>query len=219
VRTYGQYCSLARALDLVGDRWTLLIIRELAIRPCRYRDLRDGLPGMATNLLADRLRDLVNEGLVAKVEAPPPVGSTVYELTEFGRGLEPIMQGLARWATPLMFEPPSPEDAFRSRWLVQAVPSVLGTTTDPELALRVRFLVGDDEPADVVAREGNVTVELNAIDQPDLTIEADGYTTMGLLVGALGLEAATAVTGTAAARRRFAKLQAAAPVHSGHAQL
>ena len=76
MRSYGQYCSIAKALDVVGDRWTLLIVRELLIRgACRYTDLKDGLPGIATNLLADRLRELESAGLIRREEAPPPVAT------------------------------------------------------------------------------------------------------------------------------------------------
>ena len=85
MRSYGQYCSIAKALDVVGDRWTLLIIRELLIRgACRYTDLKDGLPGIATNLLADRIRELESAGLIRREEAPPPVATTLFHLTDTG---------------------------------------------------------------------------------------------------------------------------------------
>jgi DNA-binding HxlR family transcriptional regulator len=209
MRSYGQYCSLARGLDLIGDRWTLLIVRELAIRPCRYSDLRDGLPGVATNLLADRLREMIDAGLATKVDAPPPVGTAVYELTEFGRGLVPIMLQLTDWATPLMYQGPAENDAFRTRWLVLAVPSILGAEVGEGLEQRVRFVVGDDEPADLVVADGHPTVELNSTTAADLVINADAHITMGLLAGAVSLaEAANAgeVRGTQRAKRQFAKL-------------
>src|SRR2546425_7044906 len=82
MRSYGQYCSLAKALDVIGDRWTLLIVRELLLRgACRYTDLRDGLPGIATNLLADRMRDLEEKGIVRRQAAPPPIATTLFQLT------------------------------------------------------------------------------------------------------------------------------------------
>ena len=98
MRTYRQYCSIAKALDVVGDRWTLLIIRELLVRgPARYTDIREGVPGIATNLLADRLRELIREGLVSRRDAPQPVAATVFELTERRRELEPVLLALGRW--------------------------------------------------------------------------------------------------------------------------
>src|SRR6185295_293446 len=85
MRSYKQYCALAKALDVVGDRWTLLIVRELLIRGrCRYTDLRNGLPGIATNLLADRLREMEQSGLVSREEAPPPIATTLFQLTPRG---------------------------------------------------------------------------------------------------------------------------------------
>src|SRR2546423_10330659 len=88
MRSYSQYCSLAKALDIVGERWTLLIVRELLLRgPSRYTDIRDGLPGIATNLLAERLRDLEKAGLLSREDAPPPVATTLFRLTPRGEQL------------------------------------------------------------------------------------------------------------------------------------
>lgn len=205
MRSYGQYCSLARALDLVGDRWTLLIVRELAVRPCRYTDLRDGLPGLATNLLSDRLRYLVDAGVVRKFAAPPPLGTVVYELTTWGEGLVAIATDLARWGDRLMYEPPREGEIFRGRWLVLAVPSLLGDTVDDEsVSVRVRFEL--DEPVDVVIDGGLVHVELHAAAVPDVVVRADAYTSMGLIAGAVGLDdppLAGVVEGSAAARKAF----------------
>ena len=91
MRSYGQYCAMAKALDLVGDRWTLLIVRELLLRgQCRYTDLRQGLPGIATNLLAERLRELEQAGVIRREAAPPPVATTVFRLTRRGEELAPV---------------------------------------------------------------------------------------------------------------------------------
>jgi DNA-binding HxlR family transcriptional regulator len=101
MRTYGQYCSLAKALDLLGDRWTLLIVRELLLRgPCRYTDLRDGLPGIATNLLADRLRELQEAGVLAREEAPPPIATTLFSLTPRGEQLKDTLTSSGAGACP-----------------------------------------------------------------------------------------------------------------------
>src|ERR1700719_1261076 len=105
MRSYAEYCSVAKSLDVVGDRWTLLIVRELAFRgACRYTDLRNGLPGIATNLLAERLRELERAGGVAREEAPPPVATTLFRLTPRGEQLRPVLDDLVRWGIPLMAE-------------------------------------------------------------------------------------------------------------------
>src|SRR3984957_17610884 len=106
MRSYGQYCSVAKALDVIGDRWTLLIVRELLVgAPCRYTDLKNGLPGIATNLLADRIRELEAAGLVRREEAPPPVATTLVHLTETGAALEPVLKALGSWGMRFMAYP------------------------------------------------------------------------------------------------------------------
>lgn len=104
-RCYNQYCSLAYALDRIGERWTLLLIRQLMSGPKRFKDLLAGLPGMGTNLLAARLKQLESDGLIVKQTLPPPAGSSVYELTAAGRGLSPALVGLARWGWQFMQKP------------------------------------------------------------------------------------------------------------------
>src|SRR5437763_14966524 len=117
MRSYGQYCGLAKALDVVGDRWSLLIVRELLLRDaCRYTDLRNGLPGIATNLLATRLRELEQAGVVEREEAPPPVATTLFRLTERGRALRPALLALGLWGGPLLAEGQH-GDEFRSYWI------------------------------------------------------------------------------------------------------
>ena len=108
-RSYNQYCGLAYALDRVGERWTLLIVRELVAGPRRFTDLIDGLPGISTNLLTTRLKDLEQWGLVKRRVLLPPAGSTVYELTPLGRGLESALLELGRWGS--QFVPPTWEGA------------------------------------------------------------------------------------------------------------
>src|SRR5437868_11469069 len=114
MRSYNQFCAVAKSLDIIGNRWTLLIVRELLLRgPSRYTDLRDGLPGIATNLLADRLRELEEEGLVAREEAPPPIATTLFRLTPRGEALRPVIERLILWGAPLMMAP-APKDVVRS---------------------------------------------------------------------------------------------------------
>src|SRR5215208_4365136 len=106
-RSYNQYCPLAYALDLVGERWTLLIVRELLAGPHRFKDLLAGLPGISTNLLSDRLKSLEEQGLIRRRVLPPPAGSTVYELTAAGQALEPAVLELGKWGSH--FLPPTLE--------------------------------------------------------------------------------------------------------------
>lgn len=120
MKSYGEFCALARGLDVVGDRWTMLVVRELLIGPSRYSDLHRSLPGIATNLLVQRLRSLEEAGIVASTEEAAPVSSRVYSLTEWGRGLQAPLVELARWASPLM-SAGAGADHSRGRWLVFSV--------------------------------------------------------------------------------------------------
>jgi DNA-binding HxlR family transcriptional regulator len=123
-RSYGHYCGLARSLDVIGDRWNLLIVRQLLMGPGRYRELLDGLPGMATNLLADRLRDLEAAGVIER--RPAPTGNAVvYALTPWGEELREPINGLIRWSTPLMVRGPD-GDPFHPEWLAVALPALIG---------------------------------------------------------------------------------------------
>src|SRR5919201_4149161 len=101
-RSYDQFCPLAYALDVIGERWTLLIVRELLAGPQRFKDLMDGLPGISTNLLSDRLRTLEQQGILRRRVLPRPAGSTVYELTPSGPALEPAVLELGRWGSRLL---------------------------------------------------------------------------------------------------------------------
>ncbi|MCT4355100.1 helix-turn-helix transcriptional regulator [Streptomyces sp. Je 1-79] len=114
-RSYDQYCAAARALDVVGDRWTLLIVRELLAGPRRYTDLHADLPGVSTDMLAGRLRDMEGAELVTRRRLPPPVSAYVYELTPRGRELLPVLRALAEWGAPDLDEP-RPTDAVRAHW-------------------------------------------------------------------------------------------------------
>ncbi|MER5896062.1 helix-turn-helix domain-containing protein [Streptomyces sp. NPDC001876] len=114
-RSYDQFCATARALDSVGDRWTLLIVRELLAGPRRYTDLHADLPGVSTDVLASRLKDMEQSGLAVRRRLPPPAAAAVYELTEHGRGLLPVLTALARWGTPELAER-RPTDAVRAHW-------------------------------------------------------------------------------------------------------
>src|SRR5271167_1726439 len=96
-RTYHQICPVARALDVIGERWALLVVRELLLGPKRFTDLRAGMPNLSPDVLSQRLRELEQAGVLRRDRLPPPIASQVYELTDWGRELEPVVLGLGRW--------------------------------------------------------------------------------------------------------------------------
>lgn len=116
VRPYAQLCALATSLDIIGDRWSLLVVRELLLGPKRFTDLVAGLPGAGTNTLTTRLKDLETHGVITRRILPPPAGVTVYELTARGRGLEPAVLELVRWGAPLIGTVPI-EHPLHAEWL------------------------------------------------------------------------------------------------------
>jgi DNA-binding HxlR family transcriptional regulator len=193
MRTYGQYCAIAKALDLVGDRWTLLIVRELLLRgPCRYTDLRNGLPGVATNLLAERLRDLEEAGVVSREEAPPPVATTLFRLTSRGEGLAPVLRDLLDWGMPLMVEGPADGDVFRGQWMTWPAEMAL-TDREPEAPpVRIQVLA-DGEPFLLETTDGGVRVTTGRSEQPDTVVSGPVHAVVGLLTGHIDLETAAAM--------------------------
>ncbi|MGW7724899.1 winged helix-turn-helix transcriptional regulator [Streptomyces canus] len=137
-RSYDQYCSAARALDVVGDRWTLLIVRELLAGPRRYTDLHADLPGVSTDVLASRLKDMERDGLTTRRRLPPPGAAFVYELTARGRELLPVLQALGTWGGPELGVR-RPTDAVRAHWF--ALP--LLRSLEGEGLVEVRLEEGD----------------------------------------------------------------------------
>src|SRR5215831_15975055 len=126
-RRYHQYCAVARALDVVGERWTLLIARELLLGPRRFTDLAAGLPGIGSSVLTTRLKELERSGLVVRRTLPPPAASVVYELTDLGRGVGPVLAALAEWGLNVL-GPPRDDDQIMSSWLVLG----LAVTAEPD---------------------------------------------------------------------------------------
>jgi DNA-binding HxlR family transcriptional regulator len=163
-KRYDHYCPVAHALDIVGERWALLVIRELLEGPKRYTDLAEGLPGIGTNILAARLRDLEAAGVITKKTLPPPFASRVYELTDYGLELKPVMRELALWGARSL-GPPSAEDELFPGWLVCPVDMILGPLAPTG---RFEFRVGDEIASlvDGVAHAG-------PIDDPDVVVEGD----------------------------------------------
>jgi DNA-binding HxlR family transcriptional regulator len=189
VRSYGQYCAVARSLDILGDRWTLLIVRELLTRgACRYTDLLHGLPGIATNLLADRLRELEDAGVVVREAAPPPVATTLIDLTDRGRALAPMMQEIVRWGAPLMVEPVG-EDTFRSHWLRLPAETFLSDTMPerPPVTIEVR---SGDAPMLIEVGAGAVLTRPKSAERADAVLSGPPQIVLGLLSGMLDLPAA-----------------------------
>jgi DNA-binding HxlR family transcriptional regulator len=217
VRRYRQFCPLARSLDLLGDRWSLLVVRELALRPCRYTDLRDGLPGIATNLLAERLRELQEAGIVRAEHAPPPVATTLYSLTDWGAQLRPILVALGRWGLPLMAAGRG-GDAFRSRWVVLGVGALFQglDLSDLEPVTILLASAGGGQPVRVTASPAGVSAEVVPPGATaDVIITADPDTAVGLLNGqlspfALQAPASAGVRGSEDALRRLERLAARA---------
>lgn len=179
MKTYGQLCALARGLDHVGDRWTLLIVRELLIGPRRFSDLRRNLPGMATNLLADRLRRLSRDGLVERIDLPMPGGGSAYALSPEGaRSLEPVVLSLIRFGARYM-SAPGEADIFRPEWLALAIRALLPATPTDGLTAQLRA----SDVALVLRTGGDPRVEVGEVSDADVTLEGDARTMLGVFAG------------------------------------
>jgi DNA-binding HxlR family transcriptional regulator len=206
MRSYGQYCSVAKALDVIGDRWSLLIIRELLLQgPCRYTDLRNGLPGIATNLLAERLRELEAAGLIRREEAAPPVATTLFHLTEAGAGLEPALETLGAWGIRYMVQP-ADDDEFRSHWFTFPVALFLHDSDPDGPPLSIELRPGG-RPAVVEVSAGEVCTRLGDAPSPDLVLEGSPRLILGLLAAYLtpaeARERGLTITGDPALLRRL----------------
>jgi DNA-binding HxlR family transcriptional regulator len=208
-RTYGDGCAIARALDLVGERWALLIVRELLLGPKRYTDLRRGLPTASPNVLSERLRELERSAIVSRRKLAPPAGSRIYELTDWGRELEEIVMSLGRWAAR---SPTRPGNAP-----IASADSVV-------LALRARFepgategrratyelRLGEDRYRVEVA-EDEIDVARGDAHRADATIDTDADTLNAVLWGGRSLAYAQrahkmTITGDKAAVQRFVRM-------------
>lgn len=206
---YQQYCPLARALDVVGDRWTLLIVRELIPGHRRFTDLVDGLPGVSRNLLAERLRCLERDGIVTKEDLPPPAARQVYALTDDGRDLAAALSPLILWGSRRMGAL-QPTDAFRSRWAAVAM-SVLGDRTAARgVTETYQFVIGGSafhiaiDDGDIVVRDGRAA-------DPSVTWTTDEGTWTNIVSGKLTADVAAdtgalAIEGDAEAANRLRKI-------------
>jgi DNA-binding HxlR family transcriptional regulator len=213
-RTYGDSCGIARALDRAGERWALLVVRELILGPKRFTDLREGLPGVGPDVLAQRLRDLETAGVVRRRRLPPPAPARVYELTEWGAELKPVLIALGRWGSraPLPDPPPplSPD----------ALAVALETTFDPPAEddpdspaggeRHYQVNLGEHGFAITVAGRG-IDVARGQATDPLLTLNTDPVTLTALLWAELAVEEARRegrlrVEGGAAEAARFLEL-------------
>ena len=143
MRSYRDLCGIARALDVVGERWALLVVRELLFGPKRFADLHRGLPGMSQNVLTQRLRDLEDSQVLVRRRALPPAAGLIYELTDHGRELEPVLLALGRWGSPLTPQPDSAEELSPDALIV-----ALRTTFDAERAKSLDGIVSLRLPGD-----------------------------------------------------------------------
>lgn len=202
-RSYDQYCPVAHALDLVGERWSLLVVRELQHGPARYSDLLEALPGCGTNILAARLKRLEQAGVLTRRRLPPPAGATVYELTEHGRSLRSVLRELAFWGARSL-GPPAPGDLAYPGWLRR----VLETAVTPDaFPATIEFRIGDE----VASLVGGAVHEGPAPD-PDAVVSAPPQGFFHLLLDRAAGEDVVITGDAAVLERLLASLPAPAPV-------
>jgi DNA-binding HxlR family transcriptional regulator len=192
MKTYGQYCAVARSLDLVGDRWVLLIVRELLSQgPSRFTDLRDGLPGIASNLLATRLREMEESGVIERVDAPPPVATGLYQLTGRGQELRPVIDALAQWGLPTM--PTTQEgEAERGNWLGLLAQSHL-SDAHPERGPLTIAIDTPVAPVHLIAHDGEFEIHRGAAVAADVRLSGEARLIGGYLSGLLSLDEARGI--------------------------
>jgi DNA-binding HxlR family transcriptional regulator len=182
-KRFDQYCPIAHALSLVGERWSLLVVRELLKGPRRYTDIAAGLPGIGTNILAARLRQLEEGGVLTRRKLPPPAASTVYELTEYGIGLEEVIYAMARWGARSL-GPPGPDDELYPDWGVNALPALFNP--DEARGLTETYVIRiDDYVFTAAIVDGRLHAEVGAAPLPDLDIAMDMFTFHGVASGEL----------------------------------
>jgi DNA-binding HxlR family transcriptional regulator len=181
LRSYGQYCGVAHALDLVGERWALLVLRDLLLGPKRFTDLRRSLPGIGASMLSARLKELEQAGVVTRRRLPPPAASTVYELTDYGRELEDILLALGRWGARSM-GPRTGDTALVAEWLAVALvayfqsAAAAGVTATFELRVADTTFHARVEDCRLEMRHGEAAA-------PDLVLETDEATLLALFAG------------------------------------
>jgi DNA-binding HxlR family transcriptional regulator len=175
-RSYGDQCGVARSLDVIGERWALLIVRELLLGPKRFNDLLAGLPGASPNVISQRLRELTGSGVIRHRDLGPPARVRVYELTGWGRELEPVIVHLGQWGT----RAPLPDNAG---WSLDSLLIALGGTADPAAVNgRYELLIGTDVFT-VDGASGTVRVRRGTADKPEATLTTDADTLHDVALG------------------------------------
>jgi DNA-binding HxlR family transcriptional regulator len=207
-RTYGDRCGVARALDLVGERWALLVVRELLLGPKRFTDLRAGLPHVSPDILAQRLRELEESGVVRRRTLPPPAGSRIYELTERGQELEPIVLALGRFGSVAPFPPGEAEIGVDA--VVVALKSLFSVSAADGLKASYELRLGDQHFS-VRVGDGRLEVARGSAAAPDAIVESDPGTLATVLWHGRKVEEARrsgdlAIEGDRQALTRFLRL-------------
>jgi DNA-binding HxlR family transcriptional regulator len=190
MKSYKQFCALAKGLDVVGDRWTLLIVRELVIRgSCRYADLRNGLPGIASNLLTARLKHLEAAAIIYRRGAPPPIATTLFHLTERGQELESVINAIGHWGKPLLANMDD-RDALCGHWLALPLRLYLRDLTPAAKAVTIELQVGDEAVSLTTTGNPSVRAATGGAEKPDCRITGSPRLILGLLLRKIDLKTA-----------------------------
>jgi DNA-binding HxlR family transcriptional regulator/putative sterol carrier protein len=208
-RRYQQYCALARTLDLAGDRWTLLIVRELAPGPRRFTDLLDGLPGISRNLLTERLRALERDGIIARQALPPPAARQVYELTDDGHDLAVAMAPLIAWGARRIGVR-KPGESFRARWPAVAMVGLADRESAKGVSESYQYVVGDSA-FHFAVDDGSIELHDGRAQDPAVTVTTDEETWADLVSGNISASSAVAgglltIAGDPKAAKRLGKI-------------
>lgn len=186
-RSYNQYCATARTLDIVGERWTLLLIRELLTGPKRFSDLQRSLRGLGTGLLTSRLKQLEREGLAQRVKLPPPARVAAYALTEAGADLEPAVLALARWGMKWVMSEPREGESFQPGWAVLGMRACFDAEAAAGVRATYEFRVGDDV-FHARVDDGRIDTVHGPAQRPDVVIEVTEEVFRAWAEGRLSLE-------------------------------
>jgi DNA-binding HxlR family transcriptional regulator len=208
-RSYNQYCALARGLDILGERWTLLLIRELMIEPKRYKDLLEGLHGIGTNLLAARLKDLESAKIIERASLPSPYKSIVYQLTGLGRQLEPVVLTITKWGFNFL-DKKKPQELSRTEWDLVALKAAF----HPEKAANMtgNYEINlDGTYFDIIINKGTIDINLGRAVNPKSKLITSGKSLLSLSKGSVTLENLLAsgklkIEGSKASAKQFLKL-------------